>query len=263
MSAPLLTKTVVDQRRGLIGWTIGLAVIVGAMGALWPTVRDMPDISEFLDNYPAAVRDLFNIDQIATGPGYLNAELFSIIVPAMFIVYAVARGARLLAGEEESRALDVVLASPVPRSQILLAKAVGLVLGTAALGVGLFAATATTSTVLGMRISVGGLAAGSVAMIAIGVEHGLLALAVGAATGRRTVALAVGGAVGVAGYVLFVVGEIVTSLSSWQRLSPFHQVLANGPLGGALPLTLIAVVGVGVLTVAVALPLFERRDVGA
>lgn len=232
------------------------------MGALWPSVRDMPDIGDFLESYPDAVRDLFKIDQISTGPGYLNAELFSIIIPAMFIVFAVGRGSRLIAGDEEERQLDVVLASPMSRTRILIEKALGLIASVKLLGLALFVSTAVTSAVFSMHIGYGAMAIGALTMTLLGIEHGLIALAVGAATGRRGVALAAGGALGGAGHVLYVVGEIVGDLKSWQALSPFQQVLVNGPLGGSLPATVVPVALVGLVAIAVAAPLFERRDVG-
>jgi ABC-2 type transport system permease protein len=257
-----MAKTMADQRRGLIGWSLGLFSVVGAMGALWPTVRDMPDMGEFLQSYPEAVRDLFKIDQIATGPGYLNAELFSIIIPAMFIVFAVGRGSRLIAGDEEDRQLDVVLASPVSRTRVLIETSLGLIGSMKLLGLALFVATAATSELFGMGIGYGAMAIGSLTMTLLGIEHGLIALAAGAATGRRSIAMAAGGAIGGAGYVLYVVGEIVDDLKGWQALSPFEQVLANGPLGGELPTTIVPVALLGVVAVAVAAPIFERRDVG-
>lgn len=262
MNAELVRTTVGDQRRALVAWSIGLLAVVGAMGALWPTVRDLGDLTAYLEGYPPAVRDLFRIDAITTGPGYLDAELFSIVLPAMFIVFAVGRGARLVAGDEESGALDGVLAAPLDRWVVLVSKALGLVVGVALLGAALFLATWLTSVAFGMGVALSGLLAGALAMVALGVAHGLLALAAGAAWGRRSVANAVGGGAAVAGYLLLVGGELVDGLARWQRLSPFHLALVDGPAAGTPPATLLAVVAVGVAAVAASAPRFERRDVG-
>ena len=59
--------------------------------------------------------------------------------------------------------------------------------------------------------------AGAVLSIALlGVEFGWLALAVGAATGRRGYAIAVASAAAVAAYVLFVAGQLVDAVEPWQ-----------------------------------------------
>ena len=95
----VFVKSLRDQFRGLIGWGIGSTLLVIVEVALWPSVRDIPDVEEFLSNYPEAMRDLFNIEAITTGAGFLNVELFSIILPAVFLIFAIGRGARLVAGE--------------------------------------------------------------------------------------------------------------------------------------------------------------------
>jgi ABC-2 type transport system permease protein len=261
MFGSVLIKTLWDQRRGLIGWGVGTGLLVVLMGAFWPSMRDMPDLEDFLSNYPEALRDLFDIDAITTGAGYLNAELFSIMVPALFVIFGVGRGARLVAGEEEMGSLDVLLVTPVSRRRVLLHKAAALALSALALGAVLFAVTAAASVVYGMGVGVGHLAGASIAMVLLGVEHGWLALAVGAATGRRSAAVAAGGIVAVAGYVLYVLGRMVDAVAPWAVVSPFHQALDGGPVGAGLPLLYSWMALGAVAVLAAAVPAFDRRDV--
>lgn len=101
MLRTLYTKTMRDQRRGLLGWSIGTALTVFIMAAIWPSFSEM-DLTSMLAQYPEAMKEAFNITSMTTGAGYMNAELFSLMLPAIFIIFAVARGARLIAGEERS-----------------------------------------------------------------------------------------------------------------------------------------------------------------
>jgi ABC-2 type transport system permease protein len=261
MTGSVFTKTLWDQRRGLLGWSIGLAALVLIFGAFWPSVRDMPGLDEFLANYPEGLRELFNIDAMTTGAGFMNAELYSLMLPVLFLVYGIARGARLVAGEEEAGTLEVVLATPVPRWRILLEKATALAVSLAVLGAVLLASSAVASALFDMGIPLGDQAAGALAMVLLGLEHGWLALAVGAVTGRRGLAVGVAGVYAVAGYVLYVLAKFVEAVEPWQVLSQFYQALEAGPLGAGLHASLVwlAIVAVGML--AVSLPVFERRDV--
>jgi ABC-2 type transport system permease protein len=254
-------KTLRDQRRALVGWGTGIVVTVALMAAIWPWVRDMFDEDLFAD-YPAAFQELFDIGAMGTGAGFLNAEIFSIILPGMFIVYGIGRGARIVAGEEQEGTLEVVIVSPVSRSRILLQKAIGLAAGIAVLGVLLFVGTALSSLVVGMGIPVVHAAVGSLAMVLIGIQHGSLALALGAATGRRGLAVAVAGTVAAAGYVLHVLGALVEAFERWQPLSPFTQAIEAGPLSGTVPSGFAWLTLAAAAFVAVALPLFDRRDIG-
>jgi ABC-2 type transport system permease protein len=253
-------KTLRDQRRAYVGWGGAIAVLVLLMAALWPSVRDMFD-DDLLAGYPEAMQRLFDLEAMGTGAGFLNAELFSIILPGMFIAYGIGRGARLVAGEEQDGTLEMVVVSPVPRTRILLHKAAGLAVGIAVLGIVVFAAVVFASSVAGMGIPLTHGAIGATAMVLIGIQHGWLSLAVGAATGRRGLAIAVSGTAAVLAYVLHVIGALVDAVAPWQSLSPFTQAIGAGPVSHTLPLGFVWIALAAVVVVAAALPLFDRRDI--
>lgn len=263
MTGTVFAKGMRDLRRGLLGWGIGFAVLVMLMSALWPSIRDMPDLDEFLANYPEAMRSLFDIESIATGAGYLNAELFTIIVPAMFLIFCISRGARLLAGDEETGRLEVVLATPIPRWHILLGKTAALTVSAAILAGVLFFATSLTSAIFDMDVTPGNLASACAIMLMLSLAYGLLAMAVGATTGKRGLALGVAGVLAVGGYVLYVAGKLVDAIEPWSVVSPFTQALDDGPLGGRVTLGLVWVFLCTVGLLAVSVALFERRDLAS
>lgn len=262
MLTDVFRKSLRDQRRALIGWGSGTVLILALMAALWPSVRDMFD-RELLSAYPEAMQRLFDIESMLTGAGFLNTELFSIVLPAMFIIYGIGRGARMVAGEERDGTLEVVIVSPVSRVRILLHKAAALAVGIVALGMLLLAAVLLAAAAFGMGIPAGHAAIGTLAMVLIGIQHGWLALAIGAATGRRTLAVGVAGTVAMAGYLLHVVGALLDAVEPWQPLSPFTQAIGTGPVSGTVPwgFAWLAIAAFGFL--AAALPLFDRRDIAA
>lgn len=260
MLGSIFAKSVRDQRWALVGWGIGVALLVFIEAAVWPTMKHFTDLSSFLAQYPKALRDLFNLDAMATGTGFMNAELFTLMLPMLFIIYGVSRGARSVAGEEESGVLEPVLVAPVPARRLVLEKVAALACGLAVLGLVLVVVLLLGSLVFGLGIGPGDAATGALSMVLLGFEFGCVSLAVGAATGRRAVALGVGGAAAVAAYVLYALGLIVDNVQPWQPLSPFRQALGDGPLGAA-PSPSLAWVALGAAVVtAVCIPLFDRRD---
>jgi ABC-type multidrug transport system ATPase subunit/ABC-type transport system involved in multi-copper enzyme maturation permease subunit len=260
MLGNVFLKSLRDQRRALIGWCTGTVLLVGLIAGIWTSFRDMPDLEQFLASYPKEFGRLFNIEAMTTGAGYLNAELFSIILPVLFIIFGIGRGARMIAGEEEAGTLETILVTPVSPVSLLLHQAAALATGLAVLGAALWAALVASSAMFGMDMSAAQLAAGSLAMVLLGIEHGYLALAVGAITGRRSLAITVAAVVAVLGYVLYIAGQLVDSVRPWQPVSPFHQAIHGGPIGG-----LVGSCGWMALAaaafVAVAMPIFNRRDI--
>jgi ABC-2 type transport system permease protein len=68
-------------------------------------------------------------------------------------------------------------------------------------------------------------------------------------------------ALAVAAYLLYAAGALVDAIEPWQPLSPFHQALASGPLGGGLPLSYLWLLLPAVAFLLAALPVFDRRDI--
>lgn len=263
MLRTVFTKALRDQRRSFLGWSLGLVLLVLLEAALWPSIRDMPDLQQFLNNYPEAMRKLFGLEEFGTGTGFLNAELFSALLPIVFIAFGIGRGARAIAGDEEAGTLEVILVTPVSARSLLLQQAATLATTAFGLGAVLFLATLGSSALFGLGVSAGDLAAATLAMVLLGIEFGWLALAIGAATGRRALAIATASGVAVGAYLLYVAGELVEAVQPWQPISPFHQALAGGPLGAGVQAAYGWMALAAVVFVAAALPIFDRRDVAA
>ncbi len=259
----VFTKSLRDERWSLFGWGTGIVLLVLGVSAVWPTMRDMPRLEEFLAGYPEPLRELFDLDTIMTGAGFMNAELFTLLLPIMFIIFAVGRGARMVAGEEEAGTLEFLLLTPVSPIRLVLHKAAALITLTTALGGVVFVSLWACSGIFGMDITVADIAAGSLAMVLLGLQFGLLALAVGAATGSRALALGVAGAVAAGTYLLYALGLLVEAIEPWSPLSPFDQALSNGPLGGPVPVTVGWIVLSAVVLLLASLPVFDRRDIRA
>ncbi|TCC16087.1 ABC transporter permease subunit [Kribbella sindirgiensis] len=254
-------KSVYDARRGLIGWSIAIAVLVLLECALWPSVRDMPDLKELYQSFPEELRKFFNLEAMTTGAGFLNAELFTLLLPALFLIYGIGHGARALAGEEERGTLELLLVTPVSGSRIVLEKALALAVSVTALGCALFAATSIGSLVFGLGVSVPEAAGGALALTLLGIEFGVLALAAGAVTGRRATAIALTASAATAAYVVYAIGLILPRFESWQPYSPIHQAFHDGPLGAGLQLSYLWLIAGTVAVVLCALPALDGRDI--
>ena len=255
----VFAKTVADQRRGLLGWGAGVGGTVLVMSAMWPSFSDI-DFEAIMEQYPKGLMEVFNVADMSTAVGFLNAEVFSLMLPIMFAVYAIGRGARLVAAEEEGGTLEVMATMPLPRTAMVVEKAAGLVVGVAALSLVLLLSTWLSSALFGLEIAMIDGVNGAVAMFLLGTEFGLVALAVSAATGRRGLAMGLASGFAGASYVLYVAGQLLDSLRPYVKFSPFYQAISGGPLAPNLPLMVVAMPLVGLAVFATSVPIFDRRD---
>ncbi len=117
----ITSRTLLDQRVGLTWWTVGLLVYTVFIMAVWPVIDGNEEFQDLADSYPDSIQAMMGgsdaFAAFTTPAGFLNAYLFSIILPFLLVGLAVSMGAGLLAGEEESGLLDLLLSNPVTREE--------------------------------------------------------------------------------------------------------------------------------------------------
>jgi beta-exotoxin I transport system permease protein len=200
MLRSVFTKTLWDQRRVLFGWAIGITAVGVGYAAFYPAINS-PQYLDMLESFPPGVLDAMGFADIATAAGYLGSTTFGLLGPALIIVMAAALGGAAIAGDEESGRLDLTLAHPVSRWAVLTQRFAAFVLGMlivcTVLALALLAISGAAE--LG-EIGPSNLAAGGLHLALLGTLFGALAIAVGAATGRRSLVYAVVAIVGVVGF---------------------------------------------------------------
>lgn len=259
---PTIVRSLRDLRRGLTGWAVGVGAIVGVMAAFWPSMQGFREFEDLLQAYPDPMLELFNMEAFTTGAGFMNTELFSFMLPMLFAIFGISRGAKLIAGQEEVGVLETMWCQPQPRWRVLVGHALALSTAMAGLGVVLLVTLVAANVAVGMEIPFGELAASSTSMVLFGLEFGLLSLAVGAATGRKGLAIGVASVAAIAAYVVYVMARLVDRFDGWEVISPVQHALRDGPLGsGWAPASLLAMAAAGAVAVLLAAPLLERRDI--
>jgi ABC-2 type transport system permease protein len=254
-------------RRGMAWWAAGLVALAALQLGVYPTVRDESGLSDLIRDYPDAVKELFGFGgadfDYTSAAGYLGAELFSLVVPLLLIIVAVSAGARAVAGEEEQGHLELVLSLPVGRRRVVMEGLAAMAAEVIALGAVLLAALLIGAPLVGMEIASGRVAAAVLAAVLLAVGFGAVALAIGAATGRRAVAAGATAALALTAYLVHSLGALVPWLDALGPFTPFHHYAAPEPLrnGVSVPdlAVLVAVAAVAALAATIAV---ERRDIG-
>ncbi len=256
-------RTFHEERRALVGWTAGLMALALAMLALYPTIRGNHQFSQLFDSYPNAFKSMFGISDYTSGPGYLRAEIFSLSAPLLLSIFAILWGSDLTAGEEQRMTVDVLMANPISRRRVVLEKEAALVVGTAIASAGLWLVLVVGDSLVGLHVAVADLTAAVFASWLVAVVFGTIATAVGAATGRRSVARGIGALVAVVAYLLSSLAELVHWLQYVRPVSPWYHAIGVDPLGAGFQiLHLLFLAAIAVVAAGVALASFDHRDLG-
>lgn len=257
----VFSKTVWDLRRSLLGWGIGFAAVTLLYAAYYPTLQHS-DVNALLDSYPETLKEAFNLTDFSSAAGYLNSSVFTILAPLLILVFSAALGARAIAGDEEAGTLELQLAYPVSRMSLLLQRFAALAAAMVVIGAIVLLALLVISGPAELDLGVGKLAAMCLHLTLLGLCFGTLALAVGAAVGRRSLVLGVTATVGAATYVANSFLVQIDAIAWTQKLSPFYYYDAGEPLRNGVQLADAGVLlGICLVLLAAGAAAFNRRDI--
>lgn len=121
----LLLQELRSRRNGIIGWSIGLSLLPAIYVAIYPQFQD--DLAGMQDILDLEIYKAMGMN-FGTFEDWLASTIIN-LVPIILAIYAVLDGTGTLAGEEDSGKLEIVVALPIPRWQIVTVKAIAHAIG--------------------------------------------------------------------------------------------------------------------------------------
>jgi len=111
------------SRGQILGWGLTLAVLGGYLVGFYDTLAEQQEaLGQLISSYPPELMAFFgDFSDMFTPQGYLNVEFFS-YMPLILGIYAVIAGSGMLAGDEESGTMDLVMAHPLSRTALFLGR---------------------------------------------------------------------------------------------------------------------------------------------
>lgn len=262
MLRDIWTKTLWDQRRGLLGWGIGLLAVTLVYGGFYPFAAT-PEYGELIESMPAGLAEAMGWDDIASPHGYLGSTVFGILGPILAIIFAISTGAKAIAGDEENGSLELLIAHPVTRTRVVLQRALALGIALLGAGVVVFLGILVIAEPIELGLPLGHVAAASLQLVLLAAVFGALAMLVGGIVGRRGLVIGITAVVAVIAYLANGVAPMVDALAWMQDLSPFYWFAGTDTLRDGLNMANAALLAVLTAVFAAgAVFAFNRRDVG-
>lgn len=263
MSAfPLARQDLRDRSRALVGWGLGIMAYAGLIIAMYPSVRDSESFAAAIEDYPDVVQEFLGgagaLD-LTSGPGFLQAEVFSLVLPLLLTVSAIGVGARF-ATDQRSGLLDLVMANPIRRRQVVGERALVLIAVVFVLSACAGVVIAVFSTPVDLSIGNVELVAALVSTAALASLHGVIALLIAARTGDRTLAISGAAVIFTVDYVVAGLGGIIDWLEPARRVSPYQLTAGALPLRDGFELGVLGVAAATAALIWLALEAFDRRD---
>jgi ABC-2 type transport system permease protein len=254
----LFVKTLHDQRWQVAGYGLALFAMAALIISIWPSYRTSLEVIDL----PPALEAFLGTDLwIGTPAGFVSAEYFSWI-PVLLLVFVVVQGTGAVAGEESSGTIDILLAQPVRRSTMVIAKSAATVLSTIAIVMMGFAGFAITIPPIDIRLDVWDAFVASANLVPIALLFYALSLWLGAVAPSRGIAAGVAIGLVTLGYFANTIAAGVDALAWMKYGSPFDYYGAGLPHVDGINWVLAgSLLAVAVLFFVLALRTFDARDV--
>ncbi len=261
----LFLKTLRDQRWALLGWALGLALLSLYLAYIYPFVNRAAEMMKVLETLPPVVKNLIGKSQfMATPEGFFNLQPFSILLPLLFIVFAIARGSDAISGEEERGTLDLLLANPLPRRRLVVEKSLAHGAALLMLSIVFWLAMAVCTRLFGITLNAGRLAAVILSCWLLGLVFYSLSLACGCWRGRKKFSIGVSGGLAMVTFLVNAYAPMVESLRPYRILSPFYFYNGNNVLSNGIILShALLLAGLAAFFFCAALFAFNRRELSS
>lgn len=257
----LVARGLHGLRRSAMWWAAGIVAFAVVNAALWPSLEGSEALEGFEDM--GALLEAFGAQNLASPAGYLDGQVFALMLPLLLSGMAVAQASLLTAGDEDAGRLELLHALPVSRRAIWLSRWASSL---AALAV-VSAAVAVAVVVCLPVFSFDGVGAGRV-VVATGASallagfHASVAYAVAGVGGSRGRAVGIAVGVLIAGYLASFVLPIADSLRGARRWSPWYWAIGEQPvLEGVSGPRLALLAGITAVLVWFGTAAVDRRDI--
>ena len=128
MSTELIRLDLRLRRRMLIGTAVGAAAYLALIVAIYPSFRHDTSLDAMITANPAAAAAFGITGSITSPAGWLGANMYANFAPLLALLLTVGYGAAAIAGQDTDGLLGLEATLPVTRTNVVLQKALALLL---------------------------------------------------------------------------------------------------------------------------------------
>jgi len=257
----LLRSGVRALRRSAMWWGVGIVAFSTVNIAFWPSLEDSDSLTS-LQDATGDLLEAFGAQNIATPEGYMDGQMFALMLPLLLSGMAIAMSTALTAGDEDAGRLELLHALPVARRAIWLARFAAVLCSTAVVAAVVAAATVLAAQAFSLEVSASRVVAATFGCAALALFHAGVCYLVAGSGRSRAVSVGAGVLVLVAGYVVSFVFPLSDALAGAQKASPWYWAIGTQPVtDGIDPLPLVGLLLVTAALVALGTWLLEHRDI--
>lgn len=259
----IIRWTLWQRRWSTFWWSVGVIALVVLTLAFYPTIHDQAaQLNKSFGDLSNSALALFGGTDFFSPVGYLNSQLIYLMLPLLLAILGIGLGSSLIGREESEGTIELLLARPVSRTKLLLAKALGGGLDLLFVTVVGSAVTILMCEIVNIGIPLGNIVAACFACFMLVLTFSSLAFLL-AATGRgRAAALGIAVVYAMGGYIIASLATTVHWLKTPSLIFPYHYYRSADILNGTFDWSSIAFFAAfSAACIILAWISFRRRDI--
>lgn len=260
MTSAIARLDLSNRRWGLLAYCLGMALYALVIVGLYPAFEHSSSLDTMVRSDRTAAA-LFGVTgSLSSSAGWLNGNIYTNFYPLVILVIAIGYGAAAIAGQDEDGTLCLIATLPASRRQLVLGKAAALAAQAGALAVAV-AGCVIAGRWFDLTTSPARVLTTSAAVLVLGVDFGLVAMAMGCLTGRRAPALGLASGLAAASYLISSLAPVVSFIGPARYASLFYWSVGNNQLAHGVSVTDWAVLlGAGAIATYLAVVALEHLD---
>ncbi|MBX3284132.1 MAG: ABC transporter permease subunit [Acidimicrobiales bacterium] len=259
-TAPIAALDLRLRRKSLIGYSVGMAGYMLVIVALYPAFKNSSNLDK-LTQSSEGVAALFGISGSITSPtGWISANAYANFFPLIVLLLTIGYGVAAFAGQERDGHLELILSLPYARARVAGEK-IGVLVLQAVILSAVVLATLLPGPAFDLHLPLGHLTTATLGIVLLGVDFGLLAMALAASTGNRGSSLGITSAVAAASYLVATLAPLVHWAKPARYASLFYWSASNSQLEHGLGWAGLAILaGTGAILATITIRSFNHHD---
>jgi ABC-2 type transport system permease protein len=196
--------------------------------------QDAAELQKTFENLPDAALQLLGGSTDFFSPvGYLNSQVYFIMMPILLGIVAIGQGSNILTKEEQDKTIEGLLSRPVSRTKLLFSKAISGLAILSIITIATHLSVVLVSKIVDLEVSIGLMTQATFVCFLMCLSFGAIAFLL-TSTGRaKGASMGVAAFVAFGGYIISSLSGTVTWLSAPSKIFPFNYYDSEAILRGA------------------------------
>lgn len=262
----IIKWTLWQKRYSIMWWSIAVIGFILLNLVFYPTFKDQAaELDKSLSQLPESAKALFaGSSDFASPVGYLNSQIFFLMLPMLLTILTIGLGSSIVAKEEREGTIELLLARPVSRNKLLLSKSIASIVILIIVSTMAFLSIAITIKIVDLTVPIRYISIATLSAVILALCFGSIAFMLTMLSkGSKAASIGIATFIAFGGYIIASLSTTVDWLKTPSKVFPAYYYKPEDILRGNIdwryllfPLVII------IISAIVSWWSFNNRDIG-